>query len=170
MVDQDLADERRNRGDRTRDEVKPVPWCAYILQSQWMANGGTCGLGCGTFFGGDASARGCHDRGANGTPPSLAIFGYRSALAQKQPNWLRPGGSRSKVAPGIRIACFSTADVAIFIGRKNTQAIMVLDSRKFPRAEDKGMTISIGVLNHHVTNGVCSFAIHRMLQAYAQLL
>ena len=47
---------------------------------------------------------------------------------------------------------------------------MVLDSPKFPRAEDKGMTISIGVQNHHIANGVCSFEIHRMLQAYAQLL
>jgi hypothetical protein len=94
-------------------------------------------------------------------------------LNSEQPNWLRPGGSRSKAAPESRTdssPCFSTADVAIFIGRKNAHAIMALDPPKFRRAEDKGMTISIGVQNHHVTNGVCSFAIHRMLQAYAQLL
>jgi hypothetical protein len=60
--------------------------------------------------------------------------------------------------------------MAVFIGRKNDCAILVLDSLKFSRAKDKGMTISIGVHNYYVIRGDCSFGAHCMFHAYAQLL
>jgi hypothetical protein len=58
----------------------------------------------------------------------------------------------------------SLVDMTVFIGRKNARAVMVLDSPKFPRAKDKGMTISIGVHNCYVIRGVFSFGAHCMLQ------
>ena len=57
---------------------------------------------------------------------------------------------------------FSTADMAIFIGRKMAQAIMVLDSPKALRPKEKRMTISIGIQNYHLTSNVCLFGIHHM--------
>ena len=54
--------------------------------------------------------------------------------------------------------------MAIFIGRKNARAIMVLDSPKFPGAKNKGVAISIGVHNCYIIRGIGSFRAHCMLQ------